>query len=67
MKPVKQERPTGCEVRFEIGAGYSGPGYWFAECRCGWAGRPCEFKYGAELEAQQHMEAAPLVEEGGES
>jgi len=54
VRPVKQKRPAGCEARVEIGAGYSGPGYWFAECRCGWSGPPRRSKERAELEAQAH-------------
>lgn len=54
-KPTKRVPPEH-DARVEIGAGYSGPGYYFAECRCGWAGPPTTLKELAELDASRHME-----------
>lgn len=55
MKPVRRERPEGCEKRIETGSGYSGRGYWFAECRCGWGGDPRFSREEAVADAERHL------------
>ncbi len=54
VRKVKQPPPPEHETHVDIGAGYGGPGYWFAECRCGWDGPPRFAMEAAQVDAILH-------------
>lgn len=54
MSPTKQELPEH-RTTVEIGCGIKGPGFHFAECRCGWAGPPRWNRKWAEENADKHQ------------